>query len=309
MAEIIFVFICIIPAIFVCLLQFFIFRNVKGKLFKLLPLLIVFITFIILSIYEYVAEASLTITWVIEWFIPGCLFGIILALISRKIKISYIFLTLLSLYTLFMVFYNIWAPAQVFHEPFSVEYNDELYVEYDETNYTPYSLEYDDTYDGKGTKIYVKHFFYPFEYFEPYCTILDKEWNFIWLREYDRVFVKESFVFPTIDNNEVEAVWMSASSSDEDNITDKKIVDKIVECIKSNGKSELDKEIVDYIKKYSWDNHCFSLKYKNCPIIEQYHICKNEDGKYIIEQFTEEEYHSIYFDDEAHYNHWCKQEY
>lgn len=303
MGEILFVAFCIIPALFMSLLQFFVFRNAKRVFIKLLPLLISFITFLILFTYESIAEASLTITWTIEWFIPGCLLGVLLALLSRKIKISYIFLTLLSLYMLFMVFYNFWAPAEVFYEPFRVECEDSVYVEYDDFDDSPYKLIADDSYADKESHLYIRSMLYPFDYITPYSENFDPEHNFVWIKSYDDVLVKENFVFPTIESNEVEAVWMSASSSDEDHITDKETVKKIVKCIKSNGKIELDKEIVDYIKKCSWDNHCIHLKYKDCPIIEEYHICETDDGKYTLEQFTEDEYLSIYFDDNAHYQH------
>lgn len=302
MGEILFVIFCIIPALFMSLLQFYVFKNAKNIFIKLLPFLISFSSFLVLFTYENIAEASLTITWIIEWFIPGCLFGILLAFISRIIKISYIFLTLLSLYTLFMVFYNFWAPAEVFYEPFRVEYEDTVYIEYDESNYTPYKLLSDDSYEGKESRLYIRSMLYPFDYITPYSEKFDPEHNFVWIKSYDDVLVKREFVLPTIESNKVDEVWMSQSSSYEI-IKEKETVDKIVKCAKNNGEIELDKEIVDYIKKHSWDNHCFYLKYKDIPIIEEYHICETEDGKYIIEQFTEEEYLSIYFDDNAHYNH------
>ena len=143
-------------------------------------------------------------------------------------------------------------------------------------------------------------------YFYYYSETFDENRDFIIDNNryhFTEIYVDENFVFPTIENNEVEAVWMSASSSDEDNITEKETVKKIVKCIKSNGEIELDKEIVDYIKKYSWDYHCFCLKYKGYPIVEQFHIEETEPGRYIVHQFTPEEYNTLYFDDEAHYNH------
>lgn len=299
MVEIIFVFICIIPAIFVCLLQFYVFRNAKRNFIKLLPLMVTFITFITLYTYEHFAEASLTITWVIEWFIPGCLLGILLALISRKIRISYIFLTLLSLYTLFIVFYNIWAPAEVFYEPFRVEYEDSVYIEYKDADDTPYKLLFDDSYEEKEKHFYIKSMLIPFDYITPYSEKFDKDYNFVWIKSYDDVLVKKKFVLPTIESNKVDEVWMSRSSSYEI-IKDKETVDKIVKCAKSNVEIELDKEIVDYKKKHSWDNHCFYLKYKDLPIIEEYHICEIEDGKYIIEQYTPEEYAAPFWENVTH---------
>ena len=261
--------------------------------------MVTFITFITLYTYEHFAEASLTITWVIEWFIPGCLLGILLALISRKIRISYIFLTLLSLYTLFIVFYNIWAPAEVFYEPFRVEYEDSVYIEYKDADDTPYKLLFDDSYEEKEKHFYIKSMLIPFDYITPYSEKFDKNYNFVWIKSYDDVLVKKEFVLPTIESNKVDEVWMSRSSSYEI-IKDKETVDKIVKCAKSNVEIELDKEIVDYIKKHSWDNHCFYLKYKDLPIIEEYHICETEDGKYIIEQYTPEEYATPFWENVTH---------
>ncbi len=112
-------------------------------------------------------------------------------------------------------------------------------------------------------------------------------------------FIDENFVFPTIENNAVDEVWLSSSSSYEI-IKDKSIVDKIVKCIKSVEKIELDKEIYDYIKKYSYDHHCFYLKYENYPVIEKFYIKETEDGRYIVDQYTPEEYDTIYWEEEAH---------
>ena len=237
-------------------------------------------------------------------FSIGSVSGIPLYFLSQKVKIRYIVTLIVGLYCLIMVGINASAQAEIFYEPyFRVEYNNDVYVEYSESNYSPYELLADDIDDENGKRIFIKGSLFSIDFLSPYSENFDKNHNFVWLSTYDEILVKKDFVLPALGNNEVEAVWMSASSSDEDHITDKETVDKIVECIKSNGEIELDKKIVDYIKKYSWDYHCFHLKYKDCPIIEEYHICENEDGKYIIERFTEEEYLSIYFDDNAHYNH------
>ena len=92
---------------------------------------------------------------------------------------------------------------------------------------------------------------------------------------------------------------MSLSSSYEI-IKDESTVNKIVECAKSDGKIELDKNIVSYIQKYSFDSHCFYLRYVDCPLVEEFHIEETEDGKYIIDQYTPEEYNTIYWEEEAH---------
>lgn len=139
-------------------------------------------------------------------------------------------------------------------------------------------------------------------YFYYYSETLDKNKDFIIDKDryhFNDIYVDENFVFPTKENNKVDEVWMSHSSSYEI-IKDESTVDKIVACAKSDGKIELDKEIVDYIKKYSWDYHCFYLKYEGYPIVEEFHIEETEDGRYIVNQYTPEEYNTIYWEEEAH---------
>ena len=113
------------------------------------------------------------------------------------------------------------------------------------------------------------------------------------------ICVDENFVFPTIENNVVDEVWMSKSSSYEI-IKDKETVNKIVKCAKSDGKIELDKEVYDYIKKYSADHHCLWLKYEDYPIVEEFQIEETEDGRYIVSQYDIEEYYKLSREDEAH---------
>ncbi len=148
-------------------------------------------------------------------------------------------------------------------------------------------------------------FVFPFRYFEFYCENFDENENFIINQPNHTTslyfpFIREDFSYPTVENNEVAEIWMSRSSSDEYNIKDKETVDKIVECAKSDGEIPLDKDIVEYIKEYSCDNHCFYLKYVGYPLIEDFHIEETEDGRYIVDQYTAEEYDTIYYQDEAH---------
>lgn len=115
-----------------------------------------------------------------------------------------------------------------------------------------------------------------------------------------QLYLKENFVFPTIGKNKVESIWTSIDVSDSDNIKDKETVDKIVECAKSNGEIELDKDVYDYIRTYSADHHCLWLKYEGYPLVEEFYIEETEDGRYIIDQYTPEEYDTIYWEEEAH---------
>lgn len=210
---------------------------------------------------------------------------------------GWLFLSVLILYTLFLVSYNVYAPAQVFYDPFSVEYKEDTYIEF--KSELPYELVYDDSFQGKKNRIYVKNMIIPLIYFEPYSVELDKNTDFINLYYFDKVLVDENFTYPTIEKNEVVEVWMSLSSSYEI-IKDESTVNKIVECAKSDGKIELDKNIVSYIQKYSFDSHCFYLRYVDCPLVEEFHIEETEDGRYIIDQYTPEEYDTIYWEEEAH---------
>ena len=215
---------------------------------------------------------------------------------SKSLKIL---LIIIGLWSLLLVFYNIFAPAKISYDPLlRVSYNDKTYIETD-WDFKTYHLIYDDSYEKDEKKMYIKDCFIPFRYVETLCEKFDKTTNFIYIPHLDQVCVKENFVYPTLENNEIDEVWMSHSSSYEI-IKDKENIEKIVECAKSEGKIFLDKEIVDYIKRYSSDNHCFWVKYEGYPLVEEFHIKETEDGRYIIEQYTQEEYDTIYWEDEAH---------
>ncbi len=157
-------------------------------------------------------------------------------------------------------------------------------------------------------KYYIKFndcsdFFPPFEYICLYSEEFDTYSNFIIKNPNgfnEQIYVKTNLILPTLKKNEIDMVFMSLSSNDKDNISDKNTVKKIVECAKSNGKIELDKDIYDYIKKYSADHHCLWLKYEGYPIVEEFHIEETEDGRYIVDQYTPEEYDTIYWEEEAH---------
>ncbi len=163
------------------------------------------------------------------------------------------------------------------------KYSEYIYIEQDE--FSDYTLHFDN------------YFFY-------FSETYDKNRDFIVENRsnYSRnkKYVDENFVFPTIESNKVNEVWMSHSSDDEDNIKDKETVNKIVACAKSNGKIELDKDIYDYIKKYSADHHCVWLKYEGYPIVEEFQIEETEDGRYIVNQYDIEDYYRLSREDEAH---------
>lgn len=169
---------------------------------------------------------------------------------------------------------------------------DFIYDEYS-LEYRSYLVMYDELTD----------FFFMWDSVRFYSDYYDKDKNFVRGSVLgdasDDFYVKEGFIYPTLDKNQVDEIWMSVRRND-DIIKDKEIVGKVVECAKSNGKIELDKEIVDYIKKYSWDYHCFYLKYEGYPIVEEFHIEETEDGRYIVDQYTPEEYNTIYWEEEAH---------
>ena len=295
------IFLCIMPAVFTALIQFFVFKCGKHKVIKFLPTIILLSAHIIYDfLYSHFETGDSMLSHMLMCFAIGSVAGIPLCFLSKKIKIRYIAFSIIGLYCLVMFFINAAAPAQLFYDPLRVEYEDRVYVEYDDYEHPAYGLAYDDSEEGDAKRTYVKSSLFSIEYIVPYSVNFDKNQNFVWLYSYDRILVKEDFVFPTIEKNQVEAVWMSASSSDEDHITDKETVDKIVKCIKSNGKIELDKSIVRYIKKYSWDNHCIHLKYKDYPILEDYHIEEKGNDRYILKQYTSEEYDAPFWEDKTH---------
>jgi len=295
------IFLCIMPAVFTALIQFFVYKKTKNKIIRLLPTIILLSAFTIEEfIYSRFEIGDSMLSHILMCFAIGSVAGIPLYFLSKKIKIRYIVTLIVSLYCLVMIGINASAPANLLYDPLRIEHDGTIYIEYDDSEYPAYGIAYDDSEEGDVKRTYVKSSLFSIEYIVPYSENFDKNQNFVWLYSYDRLMVKEDFVFPTIENNEVEAVWMSASSSDEDHITDKETVEKIVDCIKSNGKIELDKVIVGYIKKRSWDNHCIHIKYKDYPILEDYHIEETEDGRYILKQYTPEEYDAPFWEDAAH---------
>ena len=229
---------------------------------------------------------------------------------KKKLFCIILFILLLS-HIVFIILYTTNPIAEYIYDEnddiVSVRLKDEIYIPSDFELCAPYY------YIHNGDWFELKNYFVPrndisdflfmwdIAYF--YSEHNDKNKNFmrcnIWGRTSDDFYVKESFVYPTIYKNEVHEVWMSKSSSYEI-IKDKKTVDKIVECAKSDGEIELDKDVYDYIKKYSADHHCLWLKYEGYPIVEEFHIEETEDGRYIIDQYTPEEYDTIYWEEEAH---------
>ena len=185
-----------------------------------------------------------------------------------------------------------------------IRYGDTIYREFDYIHDWYSLVENEDLSSSK--KIYIKSndytdFILPFDYFVFLNSNLDDFSNFIVEQPFDssinQVYVKNSFVLPTLNRSEVDEVWMSLSSTDEDNIKDINMVNHIVECAKSNGELSLDKEVYEQIKSTSWDNHCFYLKYKGYPLVEEFHIEETEDGRYIVDQYTASEYDSIYLEE------------
>ena len=190
-------------------------------------------------------------------------------------------------------------------------YYEDAYIESGQVytcNFEPYQFLYDDT-ETPVKRGYIldedeSDYGYIPDEFTFYSKHFDENSDFIkcWVRENSspEIYIKEGFKFPTIENNEIDEVWMSGSSSDESHIKDKTKVDKIVECAKSKGEIELDKDLYDYIKKNSYDYHCIHLKYKGYPLAENFFIEETEDGRYVINQYTKEEYEAPFFASEAH---------
>lgn len=173
---------------------------------------------------------------------------------------------------------------------------------YNNTLY-PYCCVYNESQDSKinCNKVYIADDYmlsniFLVNWFCYYSETYDKNHNFITNNSTNSLYIKEDFIFPILEKNEINEIWLSLSSSYEI-INDKETVDKIVDCAKSNGEKELDKEIYDYIIENSWDNHCIYLKYEGYPLVEEFFVTETEDGRYIVDQYTAEEYDTIYYDE------------
>ena len=171
-----------------------------------------------------------------------------------------------------------------------IEYKSSFYVRF-EDEIQQYDLVDAETLE-KYEEIYIerndsKKLSAPVDYFVFYSNIYDDNDNFIVVNPDDSslqtIYVKDEFVYPTIDENEVDEVWMSLSST-YNIIEDSNTVNHILECAKSNGELSLDEDVYKQIKSTSWDNHCFYLKYKGYPLVEEFHIEETEDGRYIVDR-------------------------
>ncbi len=220
----------------------------------------------------------------------------------KRFKLRYIFWFPLCAYALFMIICNICSPARVYYEPFRIVYNGDTYVESELCDGAgePYALVWDETSDDAPQIRYAKSnivsdFFSFFVFFEPYCESFDKHNNFIRAYDYffisplDEVLVKEDFVLPTIENNEVDEVWFS-HSNEYDLIKDETTVSHIIECARNKAEKELDSDVYNHIKEKSANDCKIWLKYKDYPIVEEFYVTETEDGRYIVDQYTEEEY-------------------
>ena len=229
----------------------------------------------------------------------------------KKKYICLFLVALLLLYIVFIKIYEVNPTAKYIYDNteniIGIKFKDDIYEHIGFSPSKPYDFIYDENpFELKSYLVLhndLSDFLFMWNTVCFFSDYYDFDNNFIrcdvWGRASPDYYVKEGFVYPTLHNNEVNEVWMSLSSSYEI-IKDRKTVDKIVECAKSNGEIELDKEIVDYIKKYSADNHCLWLKYEGYPIVEEFQIEETEDGRYIVDQYTPEEYDTIYWEEEAH---------
>ena len=227
-------------------------------------------------------------------------------------KIGCVALCIVLIYSSFIIIIKATSKAEYTYglgENISgVEYGNNTYIEFD-YEYDRYDLICEDI-SSNIEKHFIKYndffsdYFPPFDCFTFYYNEFDDNSNFIILHTTDttvtEVYVKDDFIMPSLKYDNIDMICVSLDAKDEDNIKDAEKIDKIVGCAKSKGKIELDKDIYDYIKKYSADHHCLWLKYEGYPIVEEFHIEETEDGRYIIDQYTPEEYDTIYWEEEAH---------
>lgn len=231
--------------------------------------------------------------------------------ISKKKLFSLFLLLLLLSHIVFVNFYRANPTAEYVYDNsesvIAIKFKNQVYESMSDDPPKPYDFIYDE-FSVEFRSHLVLHnelsdFLFMWDRIHFYSEDYDNDKNFIrcsmWGGTSDDFYVKEGFVYPTIYENQVDEIWMTMRKNNHI-IKNKETVDKIVECAKSKGKIELDEEIVEYIKKYSHDNHCIYLKYKGYPLVEEFHIEETEDGRYIIDQYTPEEYDTIYWEEEAH---------
>ena len=129
-----------------------------------------------------------------------------------------------------------------------------------------------------------------------YSEEYDEAHNFIiyctWGGRQD-IYVKQNFVYPTLQNNNVDEVRMSLVDESKGIINDKEIVDEIIKCAKSNGEIELEEKTADYIKKHSDDSYFF-LMYEGYPLAQVFHLSESENGKYTIDNYGTQSYCTVW---------------
>lgn len=90
------------------------------------------------------------------------------------------------------------------------------------------------------------------------------------------LYVKESFVFPNIFENEIDEIWMYLSADNANKITDEKMVEKIVGLAKNDDDFGADEDIYSYISEKSCDGYHIFMKYKGYPLIEEFVLTEKE---------------------------------
>ena len=161
---------------------------------------------------------------------------------DRKKFIAILVVFFLTFYIQFVNLLQTYGPAKYIDKRYGSVYRSYLQVNnviYDSLmDKLSYPYHFANSPYSKCTRYYV-----PYDYYTDYFLL----WNSILrLDEYDEyffwdnyphydVYVKEDFVFPTLESNEIDEVWMSLLSDGKYNIKDKETVSKIVECAKSKG--------------------------------------------------------------------------
>ena len=226
-----------------------------------------------------------------------------MVLMKKKVIIVIVLVVCIILYYGFIKYCQSNSTAEYFYDSNghyeSIKFNNNIYEAISFVP-DPYELVVKENSTG-GNTYYIAHnnyndFFLPWDSLVFYSDDYDYKGAFIRVFPYDNLYLMNGFVYPTMHKNEVNEIWLSLSSSYEI-INDIETVDKIVSCAKSNGEKELDKEVYDYIVANSWDNHCIYLKYEGYPLVEEFFVTETEDGRYIVDQYTAEEYDTVYYDE------------
>lgn len=87
------------------------------------------------------------------------------------------------------------------------------------------------------------------------------------------VYIREDYIFPTVQNNEVSYIELQFSSKESIHFTDEETVNKVIDCIKKRG------DISDIFSIEKYGIYKLMVHYKHAPVCE--YVGAIWDGKYM----------------------------